>query len=417
MRPLAIHIQGMPYVAGSAHGRLQRGMSEHAEGRIVLLDQPPETFVSLPAGFVLIDGAPFSHSHISLLGSGVPGIVVSREQVSELADGMQLLLDGATGLLTTELSTPVRAVTPDITTGPSTTRDGITVSLRISARHLLSVQQAAAAGADSIGLLRSEFLTPGNGQQPDADFYRATFGQLAAAASGLPLTIRLFDIATSKYPAWLELPASVCGVLGRQGVRLYSDDAVRRIYRAQLEAIDTLAADHDLRILLPYVADLAELDYWYEDIRQQLEHPVSIGAMAETPAAILQLGEWLELVEFVAIGCNDLMQCLFGADRDMPQLRRYLDPYAPALYRFLRQAAQAIPDRLAQVQLCGVLPQLPGILPLLLGLGFRVFSVETAQLAYLRQVVAGTDTRKAGALVERVCQARDAAAVRAYLEE
>jgi len=232
---------------------------------------------------------------------------------------------------------------------------------------------------------------------------------------GLPLTIRLFDVAASKRPSWLPLPPVDAGVLGRQGVRLYADEPVHGIYRAQLQAIAVLAPEFEIRILLPYVADLKELQYWRNDIKRQLACPVTVGAMAETPAAALQLREWLEVVEFVAIGCNDLMQCLFGADRDQPELQRYLDPYAPALYRFLRQVADTVQDRLDAVQLCGVLPQLPGILPLLMGLGYRAFSVEATMLPYLWKTIAGTHSGEARMLAERACRAQSSAAVRELL--
>jgi phosphoenolpyruvate-protein kinase (PTS system EI component) len=241
------------------------------------------------------------------------------------------------------------------------------------------------------------------------------FRSLCETAAGLPLTIRLFDVAASKRPSWLSLPPA--GVLGRQGVRLYAAEPVQSIYRAQLEAIGSLAAEYELRVLLPYVADLAELQYWSADVGRQLRSPVAVGAMAETPAAALQLREWLEVVEFAAIGCNDLMQCLFGADRDLPELRCYLDPCAPPLYRFLRQVADAAGDHLDAVQLCGVLPQLPGMLPLLLGLGFRAFSVEAALLPWLWQTIASTRAGDARRLAERACRARDSAALRHLLAE
>jgi phosphoenolpyruvate-protein kinase (PTS system EI component) len=192
---------------------------------------------------------------------------------------------------------------------------------------------------------------------------------------------------------------------------------VHGIYRAQLQAIASLAPEFEIRVLLPYVADLAELQYWQEDIRQQIEVPLAIGAMAETPAAALQLREWLEVADFVAIGCNDLMQCLFGADRDQPELHHYLDPYAPALYRFMRQIADTAGHRLDAVQLCGVLPQLPGILPLLLGLGYRVFSVEAASLPHLRATIAATHAQEAQVFAEQICRARSSAVVRALLEQ
>jgi len=412
----AIHITGMPYVAGIAHGRLQHGLQDNLAGRIVMLEQPPPgPLEPPPAGFVMVDGAPFSHSQIPLLGSGVPTIMISRSQARELQTGMELFLDGSTGLLTSDLSACAAPREPPVADAGSTTPDGVTVSLRVSARSQQAVQSAVGSGAAAIGLLRSEFITPEDAQLPDAAFYRDAFRQLCVTAAGLPLTIRLFDVAVSKRPSWLRLPPGDAGVLGRQGVRLFADEPVQGIYRAQLQAIATLAPEFDVRILLPYVADLAELQYWHDDIRQQLACPVTVGAMAETPAAALQLREWLEVVEFVAIGCNDLMQCLFGADRDQPGLQRYLDPYAPALYRFLRQVAGAVQDRPDAVQLCGVLPQLPGILPLLLGLGYRVFSVEAAVLPYLRQTIAATPAGEARLLARRVCEAHSSAAVRDLL--
>jgi phosphoenolpyruvate-protein kinase (PTS system EI component) len=350
----AIHIIGMPYVPGVARGRLQEGMQDNPAGKIVMLEQPPtDPFELPPAGFVMVDGAPLSHSQIPLLGSGVPGIMITRSQTRGLQAGMEVILDGTTGLLTTDLSVPVFPGVSPVTGAVSATQDGVSISLRVSARSQQSVQCAVESGAEGIGLLRSEFLSPQSGRSPDAAFYRYAFRKLCETAAGLPLTIRLFDVAASKRPSWLSLSPADAGVLGRQGVRLYADEPVHGIYRAQLQAIAELAPEFAVRILLPYVADLEELQYWRDDVNRLLDCPVTIGAMAETPAAALELREWLEVVEFAAIGCNDLMQCLFGANRDHPELQRYLDPHAPVLYRFLRQVADALDDRIDAVQLCG----------------------------------------------------------------
>jgi phosphoenolpyruvate-protein kinase (PTS system EI component) len=412
----AIHIIGMPYVPGIARGRLQWGMQDNPAGKIVMLEQaPPSPFEMLPAGFVMVEGAPFSHRQILLLGSGVPCILITRSQAKGLQTGMELVLDGTTGLLTTDKSVHVTPRESPVASAVSATSDGVSVSLRVSARSQQAVQHAVDSGAEAIGLLRSEFLVPEDGQLPDAAFYRYVFRNLCETAAGLPLTIRLFDVAASKRPSWLPLLPTDAGVLGRQGVRLYTDEPVHSIYEAQLKAIAILSQEFEVRILLPYVADLKELQYWRDDIKRQLACPVTVGAMAETPVATLQLRDWLEAVEFVAIGCNDLMQCLFGADRDQLELQRYLDPYSPALYRFLRQVAEAVQDRLDAVQLCGVLPQLPGILPLLIGLGYRAFSVEATLLPYLWQTIAGTHSGEARMLAERVCMARSSAAVRELL--
>jgi phosphoenolpyruvate-protein kinase (PTS system EI component) len=150
-----------------------------------------------------------------------------------------------------------------------------------------------------------------------------------------------------------------------------------------------------------------ELRYWVKFIRQRLSKPLPLGAMAETPASALDLANWFELVDFVAIGCNDLMQCLFAADRDRGELRDYLDPYAPVLWRFMQQIATAAETRLDRIQLCGVLAQLPGVLPILLGLGYRAFSVEAKLLPYLKQTINTTNTADAGNLAQQICVAKE----------
>jgi phosphoenolpyruvate-protein kinase (PTS system EI component) len=137
--------------------------------------------------------------------------------------------------------------------------------------------------------------------------------------------------------------------------------------------------------------------------------------MAETPAAILAMRHWFTEADFVAVGCNDLMQCLFAADRDVVELSRYLDPYAPELYNFLQQAATAAGKNINKVQLCGLLPQMPGVLPVLLGMGFRVFSVAPVMIPYLANTVNETDPAEAEALARRVCSATDSQQVRELL--
>ncbi|MDJ0805813.1 MAG: phosphoenolpyruvate-protein phosphotransferase [Gammaproteobacteria bacterium] len=410
-----MHLTGLPYIAGTAQGRLHMGMTHDPVDKILVIKATDyQTSLLLPAGFVVIDGAPFAHANIPLLGTGVPTIFIKSELVSKLPFGREVIIDGAKGYVTTELAnknTPTRIVE----SSASTTRDLVDISLRASIRDLPALQRAVDSGADAIGLVRSEFLLPDDGSVPDTEFYRQAFRSICTNAAPMPVTIRLLDIGGDKLPAWLPSQTGIGGPLGLQGVRLFNEETVHRTYQAQLVAIDELSSEFDLRVLIPFLSNLAEVDEWSSRVRQELTHSLPLGAMAETPAAALQIADWFEALDFVALGCNDLMQCLFGADRDRPALYWYLDPYAPALYRFLRQVAIGAADHLQKVQLCGVLPQLPGILPVMIGLGFRVFSVEGASLPYLRQTILSTSVERSKALAQQVCDARDSVAVRQRL--
>jgi phosphoenolpyruvate-protein kinase (PTS system EI component) len=410
MTPKGIDIFGMPYVPGMAQGALQLGAQKDIANRIVvLLQQDIETIYELPRGFVVVEGAPFSHTMIRFMSMGVPTVIISEQQAELLQEGMEIRLNGATGQITTKIS-DVDEPEPEslfVSEHPLKTNDGIAVSLRASVRNEEAAQRSRLEGAEAIGLVRSEFLLPADGSVPDSVFYTHAFGQICEAAAPLPVTIRLLDVAADKIPAWMPALDSVGGALGLQGVRLYGIEPMRSVCQAQLDAINSLSERYAIRVLIPYLVRHEELHYWTESIRQQLSKSLPLGAMAETPASTLDMANWFDLVDFVAIGCNDLMQCLFAADRDRAELRDYLDPYAPLLWRFMQQIATNAETQLDRIQLCGVLAQLPGVLPILLGLGYRAFSVEATLIPYLRQTITTTNVVEAQRLAQQVCATKE----------
>ncbi len=405
-----MRIQGLAYVPGCVQGVLRRRARAIEEGDILLLSQEDIPRLSgRPAGIVLRDGAPFSHRTIGLLALGVPGILISEEDAQGLCDGMPVVLDGTAGILSDAdgQAAPPSPPAPPQAAGPVLTADGVPVYLAASVRDRAAAGRALAAGASSIGLVRSEFLVPAEARTPDAAFYRESFAQLCEAAAPLEVTIRLLDAAVDKRPDWLPGVTGFGSALGMQGVRLYSDTRIDAVVQAQLRAIAAIAADHPLQVLMPYLVRREELVYWTERLRPCLPEGLALGAMIETPAAALDLGSWFGHADFITVGCNDLMQCLFAADRDNPAVAAYLDPYAPLLYRLLRQVAEGAVEHLDKVRLCGVLPQLRGVLPILLGLGFRTFSVDAVHIPYLAQTIGGTDLATARAQADAVCRSID----------
>ncbi len=405
-----IDIVGMPYVPGMACGTLQRGLVGDISQKIVLIQQADvEHFQSLPAGFIVIDGAPFSHTLIRLMGFGVPTVIVAEHLVAVLIEGMEVMLDGTSGHITTDLADFVPSVVSpsSVENEPLVTADGIPVRLRASIRSQTGARRARRESAESIGLVRSEFILPGDGSVPDSRFYQQAFAEIFEAAGPLAVTIRLLDVAADKIPPWMATLDNVSSVLGVQGVRLYGFEPMRSVCLAQLAAINNLSDSYEIRVLIPYLVRYEELCYWVDFIRKHTSKPIPLGAMVETPAGALDMANWFDTVDFVAIGCNDLMQCLFAADRDRPELRDYLDPYAPLLWRFMQQIATAADSQLDKIQLCGLLAQLPGVLAILLGMGYRTFSVEAAFIPYLRQTISMTNTADAQVLAKQVCAASE----------
>lgn len=406
-------VQGLAYVPGRARGVLSR---HPAPGTIWLAEQDGlRRFSDRPAGCVLSDGAPFSHACIRLLSHGIPTVLLSVGQRSRLSEGTSVTLDAVSGrIFLSQVPDRELAALPGPLCTPAATADGNPITLNASVRDANGVRSARTQGAAGIGLVRTELLEPAGGVMPDASFYRVQFQAICDAAGPMPLTFRLLDLAADKRPVWAGNLASA-GPLGLQGVRLYHRQPVACVVEAQLAAIARVEHARALRLLIPYIGDPEQFQHWRNWVRARLPADLPIGAMIETPAAALMVRELMEVADFVALGTNDLLQCLHGADRDEPELRAHLNPYSPAIYRFLQALAAAAGDHREAIQLCGILSQLPGVLPVLVGLGFRVFSVDAVHLPYLGQTLAGLSLAEAQQRAAAVCRAQGSRQVEVLL--
>jgi phosphoenolpyruvate-protein kinase (PTS system EI component) len=403
-------IRGMGFVPGVARGKLTR---RPATNGILLADHKTLRSLSArPAGCVLVDAAPFSHASIALLSRGIPTVMVGAREALQLHEGVELVLDGASGrVLPSETQDADLTPSPPRLPGDLRTRDGERVEMRASVRSAAAVRLARERGLAGIGLVRTEFLLPEAGAMPDRAFYEEAFEALLEAARQLPVTLRLLDLAPDKHPGWASaLPDS--GPLGLHGSRLYRHPVVGAVVEAQLQALGPLSRRFDVGLLVPNVDTLEQFRQWRDSINAALPgRGVRVGAMLETPGAALAVDGFLATADLVGFGLNDLMQSLFGADRDLPAVRARLDPYAPALYRFLRLAAELAGPAAGRVQLCGILPQLPGVMPVLLGLGYRTFSVDVAHAPYLARTVATRSAAEDRGLAGAVCAAASGQAV------
>jgi phosphoenolpyruvate-protein kinase (PTS system EI component) len=403
-------LRGMGFVPGVVRGKLTRNPA--SKGILLADHKTLQGMSASPAGCVLLEAAPFSHASIGLLSRGIPTVMVAPAQASQLEEGQEVTLDGASGQVL-----PLAVDDADLTPSPPPvprklrTLDGERVELRVSVRGASAAQRARERGAEAIGLVRTEFLLPAEGAIPDRAFYAAAFEALLEAAKPLPVTFRLLDLAPDKHPTWAAaLPQT--GALGLHGSRLYRDPLVRSVVEAQLRALGPLSRRYSLGLLVPNVDSVEQFQRRRAWINALLRDPgLSLGVMLETAGAALSVDRFLATADSVGFGLNDLMQSLFGADRDLPAAREHLDPYAPALYRFLRLTAELAGPGVNRVQLCGILPQLPGLLPVLLGLGYRTFSVDVAHAPYLARSVTTRSSAADRGLAEAVCAAASSDAV------
>ena len=413
-------IQAMPYAPGQATGPLRNADSKTLSGAIALL-RPADIHClhAKPAGIIVIGGAPFSHPMISLLHWGVPAVILDDLEAEKLSEGIQVLLDGSKGVITTDIAQWIKE-NRQFPRAPASehglrTMDGEPVALLSSIRDAEGARYSVIHGATAIGLVRSEFLQAEDGAPPDRGFYERALAEICKNAGKLPVTVRLLDVSADKYPPWLPPIKGAKTPLGLQGGRLFETFPVKQVVKAQLEAVHELSSHYQLKLIIPFLSQYEDLLHWRDYVRRYVPESVPLGAMVETPSAALDIDRWLQAVDFVAVGCNDLMQNIFAADRDKPALKAYLDPYAPVLFRLFRQMAEAASGNLDKVQLCGLFPQFAGIMPALLGMGYRVFSVEVMQIPYLAEVIQGVSLESAQGLAGNICEARRSSEVKKLL--
>ena len=405
------------FVPGRVFGELETDPTRSGSHKILMLRQEQLGYLcDAPGGLILVDAAPLSHPVIHWLGRGIPVALVDTEQAAQWELGDPVLLDSARGLMChreddSEAGSRWGPEAPE-SGKPVGTLDGTEIRLCASVGGADGAQRAVAAGAASIGLVRSEYLLPADACRPSAAFYRRAFSELLSLTEPLVVTIRLLDLAADKWPDWLarldldEADATL------HGSRLFSYGPVRDVLDAELAALSQLGSKSRLRLIWPSGGRLEDFLRWRETEAGALPSEVSLGAMVETPIEVMALDQWACASDFVSIGCNDLLANVCAADRDDPAQRHLLDPYRPDLYRLLRQGAERAGMGLGQVQLCGLLPQIEGVLPVLIGQGFRQFSGEPALIPFLAHQVAALSTKGCEALAEAVCSAGDSRQVR-----
>ncbi len=403
-------------------------------GVLVAADLTPADTAGLdPAlvrGIATARGGPTSHAAVLARALGIPAVVGLGDAALDLDEGSTVAVDGRVGDLYVDPSpddvarleaeaaalAAARAAASAGARGPAVTRDGVTVEVAANVGGPAEVPAAVEAGADGIGLFRTEFLFMGRDRMPDEDEQEAAYRAAAEALDGRPLLIRTLDAGADKPLPYLGQPHEENPFLGVRGVRLGL--ARPEILEAQLRAIWRVAADHRVRVMFPMVTTLGEL----RAARAVLERagagsevPLEVGIMIEVPAAALTASALAAEVDFFSIGTNDLTQYTLAADRGNEHVASLTDALHPGVLALIRATVEGAEAHGRWVGVCGELAGDALATPLLLGLGVRELSMSAPAIAGVKQAVRATDAGEAAALAGRAQACAGADEVRALL--
>ena len=384
-------------------------------------------------GIATDKGTRTSHSAILARSLDIPCVVSLGDFSDQVRDGQEIILDGRTGRVIVDPS-------PEDTAGyrqrdfaireweqelvllahmPALTRDGVAVALRSNIDLPGEADNARTHGADGVGLYRTEFLVVGRNTAPGEEEQYRAYRKVVEAFPGLPVVIRTFDLGGDKFPAFLHMAPEENPFLGWRAIRVCLDEP--EIFRTQLRALLRASEHGDLRIMLPLINEIGEVEETrriIETCREELAaegHAVadtySLGAMIETPAAALSAPELARHVDFFSIGTNDLVQYTLAVDRGNSRLARKYDPFHPAVVRLMDMVARAGLEAGIEVGVCGEVAANPVAAFMLIGMRVASLSVGPASLAEIKKVIRSVSFSDAQEAVQEALRAPTSADV------
>ena len=395
-------------------------------------------------GLVTEQGGPTSHTAILARQMGIPAVVGAKDILATLQNAntreIRVALDGSTGVVEIDpdeqtLAAYQRAAQAyyqlkeqlqTLRTLPATTRDGVNVEVAANIGRPQDAKVAVEAGANGVGLFRTEFLFLDRTTAPSEEEQLSAYSTVLAAFAGKTVIVRTLDIGGDKSIPYLKLQAESNPFLGLRGIRLCLAEAHQHLFRTQLRALLRAAAQSQaaLWIMFPMIDDLRELRQakaFLAETEQMLlnegtlqaavQDRLHVGIMVETPAAALLMDVLAKEADFFSIGTNDLAQYTLASDRMNASLAELHRPFHPAVMRSIAHIVTTARKHNRWVGMCGELAGDARASLFLLGLGINELSMESNSLNMVKQKIRAATLSEAQALVQHVLDAETAEAL------
>ncbi|MEF3108426.1 phosphoenolpyruvate--protein phosphotransferase [Raoultella sp. WB_B2P2-3] len=418
------------------------GLTGHPQKMIIAADEltPADTIVYQPEqlqGFITCGGGVTSHSVILAKELGIPAIVGVTMDIDRLVEGQSAIVDGDRGVIYVDpdaqciakyqqliaQSAQRKEALRRFVMAAGATPANIAVCANITA--LSEAQNALEQYADGIGLVRTEFLYMNRDHFPDEEEQFQFYRSLAVLMAGKEIVIRTLDIGGDKQADYIGIPAEENPFLGYRAVRYCLGNT--EIFRQQLRAIVRASAFGRVKILIPMIATLEELQETkalIADIKQSLsqqqiayDENIPVGIMVETPAAAMLADVFASHCDFFSIGSNDLTQYITASDRNNSKVQHLYQPHHPAVLRAIKQVVDAAKKYLIPVHVCGEIASNDKMLPFLIAAGVDELSVTPLSVPQVKYTVAKMTALKCESWLESVLATHEMAQIDRLLSE
>ena len=392
-------------------------------------------------GIVTQKGSQTSHAAIVARSRGIPAVSGLQGIARRVNTGDTIVIDGRDGHIeinpNSETLTAFRklereffdlkdqlAANRDL---PALTSDDVVLGLQGNINGVADARAACAMGASGVGLYRTEYLYLTHASVPDEEEQYETYRDIVAASPNNDVTIRTLDIGGDKTVAYLGHDHKEANpFMGWRSIRLSFEHP--EFFNTQIRAIVRAASEFPqgtVRLMFPMVTTVEELRKLRSMVRRAYKtlnaqgiktKEVPIGMMLEVPAAAVSISTMIDLVDFVSIGSNDLIQYLMAADRDNPKVSHLCQPLAPPVLIVLKNVIEVCNAANVPVTVCGEMAGRPKAFVLLLGMGLRHFSMSPAFVPSVKQLASQVSIEQAEQILGSVMKFKTTAQVKKFMK-
>ncbi len=404
------------------------GKKEEGKEKILVAHEllPSEAALRLSKGNVLavaLDmGGQTSHTAILARSLNIPTVMGLRNVSQRVKNGDVLIVDGTDGEV---LINPPLAIQKEFASKKKKYDDyrkELKKIAKLSSKTLdkfeflplanielpEEVPMAFSMGAEGIGLFRSEFLYLQSTTPPTEEAHYQIYSQIAKDAYPSPVYIRTIDMGGEKNLPHLKIEKEPNPALGLRAIRLSLRD--REFFKVQLKAILRASAMGNVRVLIPMITELEEIEevkMLFREIQQEMreknipfDENIPLGVMIEVPAAAALTDILVKEVDYISIGTNDLIQYYLAVDRSNELVSYLFKPLHPSVLRLIKFVIDTAQKENKDVTVCGEMAADTLSAIVLLGLGLRKFSMNPIFIPRIKNVLRSVEQKTAKEVVE-----------------
>ncbi|MBA3430341.1 MAG: phosphoenolpyruvate--protein phosphotransferase [Actinobacteria bacterium] len=402
---------------------------------IIAGEVPPADVADLDRNLVVAiateQGSKTSHTAIVARALGIPAVVAVGGLLDAVDAGTTVAVDGVKGVVHIDPEETLRNefeiaakdverrrsdLESRLAEGPTATSDGHRIEVAANVGSTAELRAALDAGAEAVGLLRTELLFLERRKPPGEDEQLEMILEMAELLDGKRMIVRTFDFGADKPIPFIDVEGGPNPALGVRGIRLAKHHP--ELLETQLRAIVGAAGrGARLGVMAPMVASTEEAEWFVQQVRDAGGDDVEleVGVMVEVPSAVLVASDLAAHLDFFSIGTNDLTQYLHAADRQQGALAALQDPFSPAVLRAVEAVSRDASDR-AWVGVCGEAAGDPAWALVAIGLGVRELSMGAGSVLEARVTVGEHSLEDCRAVAKEAAAASSAADARTIAE-